>query len=273
VGDADTPIVGLATLASLVTLTPDGGTQAFGLIGDGGATNNSLTLGITTDTAGNVYIGVAAVPVDAGNVPPPGVYRFPPDGGAGTLFSSSPQMNFANGFDFIGAQLYVADSYGYVFSIAPDGGAAVWSSDPLLAPDAAGCDAAVPLGVGANGIVNDSNNVYVTNTNFGRLIQIPIESDGGAGTPTAIVNSCSLVGADGLVIDTTNNTFLIALNIQNAIARVALDGGTSIIASGGLLNTPASVVIDTSTGTRRLLFTNATFFSGSDPGVLTIPLP
>lgn len=275
-GDADTPIVGYALVAQLVIVTPDGGTQLFGQVGDAGPAANSFTLGVITDDAGNVYTGVAAYPVltDGGNVPPPGVYRFPPDGGTGTLFSSSPQMNFANGFDFIGSQLFVADSYGYVLSISPDGGAAVWSSDPLLAPDAAACDGGVVLTVGANGIVSDSNNVYVTNTNFGRLIQIPIESDGSAGTATTIVNSCALVGADGIVLDPTNDTFLVALNAQNAIARVALDGGIDIVSSGSPLHTPASVLIDLDGGARRLLITNATFFSGTgNPGLLQVPIP
>lgn len=280
VGNADTPIVGYAFAAQLAVVTPDGGTQLFGSIavGDSGATN-SFTLGVITDNAGNVYTGVAAYPVvtDGGNVPPPGVYKFPPDGGPGTLFSSSPQMKFANGFVFVGSQLFVADSYGYVLTIAPDGGAAVWSSDPLLAPDAAACNSGVGgLTVGANGIVSDSNNanVYVTNSNFGRLIQIPIEADGSAGTATAVIDSCAFVGADGLALDPTNGTFLVALNSQNTIARAALDGGVTVVSSGSPLHTPASVLIDLDGGARRLLITNATFFSGTgDPGLLEVPIP
>jgi sugar lactone lactonase YvrE len=276
-GDADVPIVGYAPLAELVVITPDGGTVTFGAIGDAGGTN-TLTLGITTDSSGNVYVGVADFPPglspDAGFVPSPGVYKFPTDGGAGALFSSSVAMTFANGLDFIGTQLYVADSNGYVFSIDPGGTATVWSSDSLLAPEQTACDAGVPYAIGANGIVNDPDNVYVTNTNFGRLIKIPILDGGVAGTATTIADTCSLVGADGLALDTTTNTFLIALNVQNTIARVDMDGGITTVASGGSIHTPASVLIDSNGGGgRRLLFTNATFFSGSDPGLLSVPIP
>ena len=275
-GDGGVPIVGYAPLAELVTITSDGGTVTFGAIGDAGVTN-TLTLGITTDTSGNVYVGVADFPPglspDAGFVPPPGVYKFPADGGAGALFSSSASMTFANGLDFIGTQLYVADSNGSVFSIDPGGTATVWSSDSLLAPEQTACDAGVPYAIGANGIVNDSNNVYVTNTNFGRLIKIPIMDGGVAGTATTIADTCALVGADGLALDTKTNTFLVALNVQNTIARVAMDGTITIVASGGPIHTPASVLIDSKDGARRLLFTNATFFSGNDPGLLSVPIP
>jgi hypothetical protein len=33
------------------------------------------------------------------------------------------------------------------------------------------------------------------------------------------------------------------------------------------------VLIDSNGGTRRLLFTNATFFSGNDAGLLSVPIP
>jgi hypothetical protein len=51
--------------------------------------------------------------------------------------------------------------------------------------------------------VHDTNNVYVTNTNYGRIVKIPIGVDGGPGVATTLVESCGmLVGCDGLAFDT-----------------------------------------------------------------------
>ena len=274
-GDADTPILGLAPLAVLDTIGPDGSVTPFGSIGDAGTASNSFTLGINTDTAGSVYVGVGVgTTPDAGHVPAPGVYKFAADGGAGTLFSSAAGMNFPNGLDFVGTQLFVADSDGVVYSIAPNGTATAWSSDPLLAADQTACDGGVPLAIGANGIVHDSTNFYVTNTDHGRVVKIPMQADGGAGAATAIVDNCALAGADGLVLDSTSNSLIVAVNVKNEIVRVSMTGQITVLASGAPLNSPASVLIDSKSGARRLLITNAAFFgTTSDPGLLQLPLP
>jgi sugar lactone lactonase YvrE len=137
----------------------------------------------------------------------------------------------------------------------------------------------VPLAIGANGIAHDAKNVYVTNTDYGRLVAIPIAADGSAGTATIVKEDCAaLAGADGLVID-TDGTFLVALNAQNKIVRVTPAGAVTVLASGAPLATPGSLLIDSNGagGGRRLLVTNTTFFSaadaGSSPGVLEMALP
>ncbi|HZU82973.1 MAG TPA: hypothetical protein VE987_08660, partial [Polyangiaceae bacterium] len=278
-GDAGTPIVGLAPLATLVTVSADGGAETFGAVGEAGTAVNTFTLGITTDVAGNVYAGIGSLMLDAGPAPAPGVYKFPPGGGAGTLFSSDPGMNFPNGLTFIGSSLFVADSYGAVYVIDAQGTASVWSSDALLAPDPTACSGSVPLPIGANGLVHDANNVYVSNTNHGRIVKIPMSADGGAGTASVLVEDCAaLAGADGVVLDTKDGSLIVAVNVQNKIVRVSTgDGGTSVVTSGPPLDSPASVLIDSvPDGGRRLLFTNAAFFSAADagrPGLLALPIP
>jgi sugar lactone lactonase YvrE len=271
------PIVGLSPLATLVTVPSDGGAQPFGSVGEAGTAANSNTLGIVTDVSGNVYVGVGSFTPDAGPVPAPGVYKFAPDGGEGVLFSSASGMNVPNGLDFFGTRLFVADSEGSIFVIDSAGNASVWSSDPLLAPDPTACDGGIALPIGANGIVHANNTMYVTNTNHGRIVSIPIEGDGGAGAAATVAESCSaLLGADGVTFDSTNGSLIAAVNVQNKIVRVNIgDGGASIVTSGGPLDFPASVFIDTVGGQRRLLFTNAAFFSPPDagrPGLLAFPL-
>ncbi|MBV9949152.1 MAG: hypothetical protein JOZ69_20050 [Myxococcales bacterium] len=273
-----TPVVSWAPQATLVTVGSDGGVSIFGAV-EAGAPTGTNTLGITTDPSGNVYVGIATFTPDAGVVPPPGVYKFPPTGGPGTLFSSDPAMNFPNGLDYIDGQLFVADSEGTIFTVdLTTGTATPWSSDPLLAPDPAACDGGLPNPIGANGIVHDTANVFVTNTNHGRIVKIPLGADGGAGTAATLIESCSaLLGADGLVLDPTDNSLIVAANVQNKIVRVNAGGTTTtVLPSGGPLDFPASVVIQgTPDAGRRLLFTNLSLDvpDSGKAGLLAFPLP
>jgi sugar lactone lactonase YvrE len=282
IGDAGTPIVGLAPLATLDTVTTVTGAQPYATIGDAAAANTD-TLGITTDSAGNIYVGVG-VAAAGGPVPLPGVYKIPPGGGgAATLFAAAAGMQFPNGLDFIGNTLLVADSGGTIFAVDPAGDVSIWSNDALLQGNTGACDSGPPLMLGANGIVDDGNNVYVTNTNYGRIVKIPIINDGGtdggvgtAGVASAILDNCTYAGADGIVLDRSNGTLIIAVNIQNKIVRVTQAGVPTVIASGSPLDSPASLYIDAVDGGRRLLFTNASFFSAADaglPGLLALPIP
>jgi hypothetical protein len=271
VGTTGTPITAWAPTAQPVTIGADGGAASFGTLA-ATAPQSTYTLGVITDAAGNVYYAVAAAAAPPNN-PLPGIYRFASGGGgAATPFSlgsaATPPMNFANGLDFIGADLYVADSEGVIYKVNPGGVASAWSQDPLLAPSMAACSGKVPLPIGANGIVHDANNVYVTNTDYGRLIKIPINANGSAGAAAVIKEDCAtLVGADGLLIDPKDGSFIIALNVLNEIVRVAPDGSSvTVLASGSPLANPASPIIDTAGGRKRLLVSNPAFFTAPDAG-------
>ena len=285
-GGAGTPIVGWAPLATLVTgPAADGGVQT-----PLGSASGTFTFGITSDTSGNLYVGVAAASAvgdgttsPSSSTPAPGVYRVPADGGAASLFSPgavpTPQMNAANGLVFVGANLFVADSEGAIYEIGPEGTATPWSSDSSLAPASAsapGCatDAGpiVPLAIGANGIaVNAAGaNLYVTNTDFGRVLQFPI-TPSGAGPVSKIVEDCSIAGADGIQV-ASDGSLIVAVNAQNKIVRVTTAGELTVLAEGGALQTPASLIIQGS----QLLITNSTFFyappdggTPPEPGLLT----
>jgi hypothetical protein len=286
VGTTGTPIISSVLAAGLLTAGSDGGTASFGEVPTDGGASGTYTFGMTTDATGNVYYAVAAA--SASPVPAPGIYKLPSTGGAAVPFalgsSVTPNMNFANGLDFIGSNLFVADSEGVIYTIGPSGTVSVWSSDASLRPNpaASGTSPAcgfVPLAIGANGIAHDAHNVYVTNTDYGRLIAIPIAADGSAGSPSILKEDCaSLGGADGLVID-TDGSFVIAVNAQNEIVRVTPGGQVTVLASGAPLATPASVLFDTNApaGMRRLLVTNTTFFTPADaglsPGLLELAVP
>jgi hypothetical protein len=279
-----TPTVGWAPLATLLDVAPDGTTRP---IGTAGSATNTFTLGIVAGPGGTIYFGVGAASAVGGapasaqpTTPAPGVYSLAADGGTAQVFSlgshASPPMNFANGLAVQGTAIFVADSEGAIYKLDATGQATTWSSDPLLAASQPACGGVVPLAVGANGIVVDIADVYITNTNYGRLIDIPIQPDGSAGAAKVVAESCGvLAGADGLVRD-IDGSFLVAVNAQNRIVRVTATGSVSVVTQGSPLDTPASLFIDSTAQPRRLLITNSSFFSAADagaPGVLSLPLP
>jgi sugar lactone lactonase YvrE len=70
-----------------------------------------------------------------------------------------------------------------------------------------------------------------------------------------------------------DGSLIVALNGQNAIARVGTDGKVTQLFKGGDLGAPASVAIGMVGGARSLFITNAAFGGPPQvPGLLTFPL-
>jgi len=257
-GDAATTI-GFAPLAKLIQVI--GGTRSdFASLG---TPTGTFTLGMTTDSQNNIYVAVASV---GGQQPTPGVYKIAAGGNTPALFATSlvPAMTFANGLDIVGPDLYITDSSGHLFKTDTATGltTSVVSSAPELAGDEQDCKLGNGFAIGVNGIAHDANNLYMVNTDKGTFMKMPLGVDGGdAGAITVLKKDPKLCGADGLVID-KDGTFLVANNGRNAIQRVSADGQSiTDISIGAPLDSPASLVIQSSGGTRKLLITNAAFGS------------
>jgi sugar lactone lactonase YvrE len=122
---------------------------------------------------------------------------------------------------------YVSDSFnGVIWKIPPLGGPPVpWSSDPLLGP---GTGLTPPFG--ANGVEfnNDRTILFVANTAFHQIIQIPVNSDGRAGTPSIFVSGIN--APDGIRIDRDDNIWICA-NQEDEI--VVIDKTGKVIAKLG----------------------------------------
>jgi sugar lactone lactonase YvrE len=180
----------------------------------------------------------------------PGIYRVPAAGGQATLFAKAPGMLFPNGLVFdAGGGLFVTDSAaGAVYKVSAAGDATVWASSPLLAGDAKECGGSGnPFPIGANGIVARDGAFYVTNTDKGLVVRVASAADGSARTPEVIAGpDCSaLAGADGLVVD-GHGDFVVAVNRQNKLVRLASGGKMDVISRNGALDFPASVTRDAS---------------------------
>src|SRR5438270_833058 len=107
-----------------------------------------------------------------------------------TLFAKHPEMVIPNGLVFDAAgQLYVTDSAaGAVFVVSRAGEVQKWLTDALLTGGKDSCGAGkgvvVPFDIGANGVAIKDGALYVTNTDKGSIVRIPIQSNGAAGAPS-----------------------------------------------------------------------------------------
>jgi sugar lactone lactonase YvrE len=221
--------------------------------------------GLTIDSAGALYGALVSFTADA----QPGVYKAPATGGAATLFASDPAMIFPNGFAWTDdGTLFVADSaFGGVFRISPDGTTTPWLQDDSLAGDPTACGgAASDLSIGANGIVRQGQTMFISSTNKGVLVKVPIGTDGSAG-PVSIVAGpdCSIAGIDGIALD-DDGTIIGAINKQNKLVRIDGAGGITTLVEGGKLDFPASLVFAGKGADRALYVTSFAYLSATTGG-------
>lgn len=133
----------------------------------------------------------------------------------------------------------------------------MWASGSALAP--AGF-------IGANGLKVRDGAVWVTNTDQGTLLRIPIGPGGAAGPIQTIATG--LTGIDDLAF-AGNDTILAALNTVSELALIRLDdNGTStitiVLTSADGLSNPTSVAVAGQT----VYVPSAAYITRSDPNLL-----
>jgi hypothetical protein len=190
-----------------------------------------------------------------------GVYRLEP-GGIPQLIVSLPADSLANelALDAATHELYISDSALGVVWRAPEAGgtAEIWASGPPLAPTEF---------LGANGLKLHDHAIWVSNTDAGTIVRIPIESDGSAGpistfaTGLATIDDFNFVGSGDEIVA--------ALNRDNQVALVAPNGSHSILldASDGLEG-PTSIVVRSHT----IYVASGGYFTGQNPNILIAQL-
>jgi len=154
--------------------------------------------------------------------------------------------------------IYVADSLLSVIwrvSIA-DGAVSAWARGPQLAPDG---------GLGANGLKLHGGAVWVSNTQLGTLLRIPIRPDGSAGPIQTIATG--LAGIDDFAFTGAGHSapVLAAINRFSTVVLIRPDGSqqTMLTAADGLSN-PSSIAIRG--GTVYVL--SAAYLTQTDPDIL-----
>jgi sugar lactone lactonase YvrE len=202
--------------------------------------------GMAFDGPGDLFVtAVTFNPADSG------VYEIPP-GGTPSRLPGSEQIGLANGlaFDDRGS-LYVTDSLqGAVWRLSPEGAERL-VQDPLLEGDGS---FGVGVPIGANGIAFLHGSLYVTNTELGRVVRIPLSPSGAAGALQLVAEGLQFIGSDGCQFDVHGNLY-IALNAQNKLVRLAPDGTLATVATAADgLDFPASPLFGEGSGDRETVF-------------------
>jgi len=125
---------------------------------------------------------------------------------------------------------YVSDSFnGVIWKIPPRGGTPeAWSSDPLLGP---GTGLTPPFGANGLEFNNERTILFVANTAFHQIIQIPVNRNGTAGTASIFITGIN--APDGIMIDANDNIWICA-NQEDEI--VVVDKTGKVIAKLGDFN-------------------------------------
>jgi sugar lactone lactonase YvrE len=241
--------------------TPDGQTSVFGTIAP-----NIFALGVKVGPDGCVYTASTSL-----NPSIDGAFVWKicsPSSVA--IFAALDQGGHPNdlAFDDDG-NLYVTDPLlGVVWKVLPNGSASIWLSDPLLQANFAD-PVLVILPVGVDGIAFDKKkkNLYLSNLDFGRIVRVPVH-DGTAGQATVFASDPLLEGADGIAFDNAGNLF-VAVNAHDRLTVLDHQGRVTVLAEGGVLDAPSSMVFGTVAHDQRTLYITSSAFNrafGIQPG-------
>ena len=234
---------------------------------DGPQTSTQLPIlvrgpgGAALDIQGRVYVGA-----NSQNSDEVGVWVIPPDGDTPYRVFTVPKGGELNGltFDWQG-NMYIADSVNGVIYKVPNGSseATIWLDNPLL-KSVPGKFTVVPGLVtrpspGANGIKVYKDAVWVSNSAQESITQIPINSDGSAGTPQVRFTN---ILSDDFAFDVAGNLYT-ATDADNEIVKLSPDGTRTVIVGpqDGILGSSA-VAFGRLPGDRnRLYITDVGFFT------------
>jgi streptogramin lyase len=138
------------------------------------------------------------------------VWRTDPDTGVVEKFATLDPNGFPNDMAFEDdGSFLVTDSFlGRLYRIDANGQVTVAVSDALLRGNPA-AQAFPTHDFGANGIAWDQaeQNLYVSVTDFGRVVRFPFSCRGGLGRPKVVVESPQLKGIDGIALDRSGTIY------------------------------------------------------------------
>jgi sugar lactone lactonase YvrE len=249
--------------SSIVRRTPDGVLSTFGTLPIA-----AFALGVKVGPDGCVY--TASTSLDP-SVDGAFVWRICSPGTV-EMFAELDHTGAANdlAFDDDG-NLFVTDPFlGQVWKVSPEGDAAVWVQDPLLEGNPA-APVLVFHPFGADGIAFDKtkHNLYVGNVDAGHIVRIPVQCDGSAGALSVFVSDSLLAGVDGIAFD-NKGTLYATVNAADRLVSIDADGDITVIAEGGLLDSPSSVAFGTQGNDKKTLYVTSSAVLrafGIKPGV------
>src|SRR6516165_826287 len=129
--------------------------------------------------------------------------------------------------------VYVSDSFqGVIWQTGPNGGTpTIFSQNVLLGPGNPFGSLTPPFGANGVEFSNDGKTLFVANTAFHQIIQIPVKADGSADTASVFITGIN--APDGIAIDHDDNIWICA-NQEDDI--VVIDKTGKVIAKLGDFN-------------------------------------
>jgi sugar lactone lactonase YvrE len=223
------------------------------------ATGTATASGIVRGKDGSLYVNY-----NAGSQS--GIWRIAPGGGTPVQVVALPDVKVLNGLALDQGRdtLYATDSRsGTVWKVSLHSGtASLWVQGVELEPSTASSS-----GFGANGIKVHDGAVWVSNTDKGTLLRIPIGAHGAAGAVTTVAQG--LTAIDDFAFTGDGDTVLAAQNFVSEVSLVHPDGThqTVLTATDGLSN-PTSIAVRGST----VYVASGAYFTHVDPNLLLAKL-
>jgi sugar lactone lactonase YvrE len=238
----------------IARVTPDGRTTILATL-PAPASGSATASGIVRAADGTLYVNY-----NAGSLS--GVWRLRP-GGTPEQVAALPEVKVVNGLalDERTDTLYVTDSSsGTVWKVSPrTGETSLWAGGEALQPATTNSS-----GFGVNGIKVHDGAVWVSNTDKGTLLRIPIGAHGAAGAVTTQAEG--LTSIDDFSFVGQGDTVLAAQNFANSVALVNPDDGThtTVLTVQDGLSGPTSVAVRGKT----VYVTSGAYFTRTDPNLL-----
>jgi sugar lactone lactonase YvrE len=187
-----------------------------------------------------------------------GVWRLR-DGSAPVQIAQLPANSFPNDMALDGqtGDLYITDSLlGVVWKVPTRGGGpSVWATGPALQRSSF---------FGANGIAVHDHAVWVSNSDQGTIVKIPIRADGSAGTIQPMVTGLT-GGVDNFTVLGSGDTILATLDQSSQVILIRPASRPQVVLSAmdGLSN-PTDIAVRHDT----IYVTNAAYFTFTDPNLV-----
>lgn len=243
--------VGFAPTGEIVKVTDDGSVAPVATLPRG----EGFLVGLALDQRDRLFAAVASFD-DTTH----GIWRIRRDGSANRVVAL-PTDTFPNAIAFRGRRMFVTDSFGGAVWRIRGGRARIWVQNDVLLGDTS-----TELPIGANGLAFLGSDLYVSNSQKGRIVRIAVQSDGRAGTPVLLVEDDGILGADGIAFDVRGNLY-VAVNEQDKLVRIGPSGGMETLANGADgLDFPATPIFGEQRPHRTDLFvTNFALDLDEDP--------
>lgn len=252
--------VSFAKADQVAQVTPGGHVQILGQLPASGncpVIGIPVSAGIARARDGAIYV------VDCTGNADTGVWRVR-EGAAPVQIARLPADSFPNdmALDDQTGDLYIADSVlGVVWRVPAQGGSpSVWAAGPALQRVSF---------FGANGIAVHDHAVWVSNSDQGTIVEIPIRADGGVSTFRPVVTGLA-GGVDNFTVLGPGDIILAALDQSNQVVLIKPgDVPQVVLTAHDGLSSPTDVAVRHDT----MYVTSAAYFTPpADPNLLTAHL-